>query len=326
MESERFKIEDGSLPIISQAEAIVRANAKIKEAMEIRYPGLVSRWDKVNIAMGGSFRFKEITYIAGASGSGKSYILNMLREDFAGELNKEYPIPFKILAFTFEMGADDEIIRTYSSYLKTSYSTLISSYKKISREYYDLVEKTSKNVDNDIIHYVETPGNRDQILRTIDIFKARYPKHRLVVTLDHTLLMEYLNEVGEIELVTNVARLAMTIKKRYGAMVIMLGQLNDKIEQPDRIKNPLLHYPKKTDIHGSKQVYQASDTIAILHRPEMLQIERYGIKEYPTKELIAWHFLKSRLHGREGLIRMRQEFERGNLICPYDNEQGETRT
>ena len=318
MERESFKLEEGCLPVISQSEAIEKANAKIKEAMVTKYPGLISRWSKVNEALGGSFRFKEITYIAGASGSGKSYILNMLREDFAGELNHPYPNKFKILAFTFEMGADDEIIRTYSSYLKTSYSTLISSYKKISREYYDLIEQTSKNVDNDIIYYVEVPGNRDQIFRTIDNFKKRFPDHRLVITLDHTLLMEYLSETGEVELVANVARLALLIKKRYGAMVIMLGQLNDKIEQPDRIRNPLLHYPKKTDIHGSKSIYMAADTIIILHRPELLQIEEYGLHSYPAKDLIAWHFLKSRLHGKEGLIRMKQDFERGNLIFPYD--------
>lgn len=318
MANESFNLGEGSLPIVSQSEAIARANIKIEEAMNTKYPGLISRWSKVNDGLGGSFRFKEITYIAGASGSGKSYILNMLREDFAGELNHPYPNKFKILAFTFEMGADDEIIRTYSSYLKTSYSNLISSYKKISREYYELIEKTSKNVDNDIIYYVEVPGNRDQIFKTIDSFKKRFPDHRLVVTLDHTLLMEYLSEVGEVELVANVARLALLIKKRYGAMVIMLGQLNDKIEQPDRIRNPLLHYPKKTDIHGSKSIYMAADTIIIVHRPELLQIEKYGMHEYCAEGLIAWHFLKSRLHGKEGLIRMRQDFERGNLIYPYE--------
>lgn len=157
-----------SLPIITQKEAIKRANRKIYDAMTNKYPGLICRWNKVNGALGGAFRFGEITYLIGPSGSGKSYILNMLREDFAGKLNEDYPKPFKILAFSFEMGADDEVIRTYSSHLKTSYSNLVSANKKINKEYYEVIKNTSERVDNDIIYYVETTGNREQILSTVN--------------------------------------------------------------------------------------------------------------------------------------------------------------
>ena len=156
------------LPTIPQSEAIRRANKKILSAMTNKYPGLISRWPKVNKSLGGAFRFREITYILGASGSGKSFVLNMLREDFAGKLNEKYPKDFKILAFSFEMGAEDEVIRTYSSALGVSYSSLVSANEKITKEYYDLIEKTSANVDNDKIFYVETTGNREQILATVN--------------------------------------------------------------------------------------------------------------------------------------------------------------
>jgi replicative DNA helicase len=311
------------LKVISQRDAIIKANAKIKEAMETQYPGLLCRWDKVNEIVGGCWHFKEITFIAGPSGAGKSFILNSIREDFAGELNRNYPRPFKILAFSFEMGADDEIIRTYSSRLKTSYSTLMSAYKKITKDYYSMIEETSKHVDNDIIFYVESTGNRQQIYNTIRKFHETYPQHQLVITIDHTLLMEHLDEFGEVELVSSMAKLAMLIKRDFNAMVIMLGQLNDKIEQPDRIKNPILHFPKKTDIHSSKAVFMMSDNLVIINRPEMIQITEYGLGApggggWPTKDLIAWHFLKSRLYGKEGLVRMKQDFAHGNLIYPYE--------
>jgi len=308
------------LKVISQREAIQRANAKIKDAMETTYSGLRCRWDKVNEAIGGCWHFKEITFIAGPSGSGKSFILNMIREDFAGELNKDYPRPFKILAFSFEMGADDEVIRTYSSKLKTSYSTLMSSYKKLTKEYYAMIEETSVHVDNDIIHYVESTGNREQIYNTARRFQEQNPNHQLIITIDHTLLMEHLDEFGEVELVSSMAKLGMQLKKDLNAMVIMLGQLNDKIEQPDRIKNPIMHYPKKTDIHSSKSVFMNSDNLIIINRPELIQIKEYGLDRWPTEGLIAWHFLKSRLYGNEGLLRMRQDFKHGNLIYPYDGQ------
>jgi len=166
MEQGSYKVKP--LKIISQSEAIEKANRKIKSAMTNMYPGLISRWYKVNKALGGAFRFNEITYLLGMSGSGKSFILNMLREDFAGDLNRRYPRPFKILAFSFEMGADDEVIRSYSSKLGKSYSELVSANEKITKEYYETIKETSKKVDNDKIFYVETTGNREQILATVN--------------------------------------------------------------------------------------------------------------------------------------------------------------
>ena len=80
-----YREREEYLKVISQRDAIDRANIKIKEAMKTQYPGLLCRWDKVNEAIGGCWHFKEITFIAGPSGSGKSFILNLLREDFAGD-------------------------------------------------------------------------------------------------------------------------------------------------------------------------------------------------------------------------------------------------
>jgi replicative DNA helicase len=322
--TENYKTK--TLPIITQREAIEQANKKIEEAMRDQFPGLISRWSAVNRAMGGAFKFNEITYLAGPSGGGKSMILNMLREDFAGKLNSGFRHKFKILAFSFEMSAADEIVRTYSSVLKTSYSTLMSSYTKITEEYLQMIKNTSSRVDNDIIHYVEIAGNREKILATVDDFHNRYPDHKLIITIDHSLLMEYLDEKSEVELVSKFSSLAMYMKKRYGALIIMLGQLNDKIEQPDRLKNPLLHFPKKTDIHGSKSVFFTSDSVIVVNRPELLQLEYYGKTNIPTQDLVVWHVLKSRLNGQEGIIKMKQDFAHGTLIYPYEKEKQEVIT
>ena len=89
--------------------------------------------------------------------------------------------------------------------------------------------------------------------------------------------------------------------------------MNDKLESPERIKVPQLQYPKKTDIHGGKSIYMIADSIIIIHRPETLQIQRYGPKFYDTKDLVMWHFVKSRLNGTEGVVRMKQQFDKGTL-------------
>jgi len=162
------KLNYKGLKLISQSEAIKRANAKIKRSMYDMHPGMISRWPKLNYAVGGAFRFGQTFYILGPSGSGKSYLLNMLRTDFVSKINEDYPDDYKILSFSFEMSADDEIIRTYSGRLGDSYGNLISSNKKINKAYYDKIVETSKEVDNDKIFYVETTGNRQQILDTVN--------------------------------------------------------------------------------------------------------------------------------------------------------------
>jgi hypothetical protein len=309
-----------SLKYVTQTTAIERANSIIAKSMRDVAPGLFSRWHKLNQAVGGAFRFGQSIYILGASGSGKSYILNMLRDDFASQINKNFKYDYKILSFTFEMNAHDEIIRTYTGRLSKSYSDLMSVENRLTDEEYSNILDMSKTVDTDKIYYVETAGNRTQILNTVEAFHAQFPDSKLVITLDHTLLVEYLDESSETELVSAFSKIALYIRKKYNALVIVLGQLNDNIESPDRIKTPSQHYPKKGDIFSSRQVYQIADTVIIINRPERLGIEYYGTSKFPTKDLVAMHILKSRHYGKEGMIRFKQGFDKGTLYYPYDME------
>jgi hypothetical protein len=212
-----------------------------------------------------------------------------------------------------------------SSKLGVSYSTIVSSYQKITREFYRKIkEQTSKQLQNDKIFYVETTGNKERMKATVAQFHEQYPDDKLIITLDHSLLVEYLDEKSEVELVSEVAKMALFFKKEYGAMVIMLGQLNDKIEQPERINNPLFHFPKKTDLHGSKAIYMITDTLMVIMRPEANGIEYYGKRKWPTEDLIAIHVIKSRLNGTEGVIRLKQDFAHGTLHeWTYEEKQPE---
>ncbi len=114
-----------------------------------------------------------------------------------------------------------------------------------------------------------------------------------------------------------LAKTILSIKKKYKDLILVLGQLNDNIETEGRINNPSQHYPKKSDIFSSRQVYQMADNVIVVHRPERLGIQSYGPNNFPTKDLLALHVLKSRFQGNEGLIRFRQEFSKGTMAYPY---------
>lgn len=320
--------KSGPLNVKTRSQAIKEAEDYIKESMYDEYPGFLTRWPKINKSLGKVIPFGRIYYICGLSGSGKSYYLNMLREDLADPLLNEhmmYKKPYKILSFCFEMASADEIIRTLSGKLKTSYSELLSVQEQISEDFFKQIRETSKEIDNDIVHYVEDNGNVKNMWETAEKFFLRdYPNHRPIITIDHTTLTEYLSESGETELVSNVARFCRLCKKRLGALVVPLGQLRDDIEKAERRNNVSLHYPTRNDIYGGKSLYMDSDYVNIIHRPYKIGIREYGPKQLKTRfsdgsDLIAMHFLKGRFTGTEGLVLFKNQFGEGTLQCVDEN-------
>jgi len=306
-------MEQKSLPIRHIKHAVEEAKKVIEEGMTGDQLALYTRHEKVKKALLGGFRFNNIITIAGASGSGKSYYLNMLYQDFCNpQLNGKFAKPFKILHFAFEMSAYDEVIRTIATKTKVTYRNLLSADNPLSKESYEEITPELDRLKESPIYFVETTGNIYQIEETVKYFQGKFPEHSLIIGLDHTLLPNYYNEKTEIELVANFAKVAIKLRKDFNAMIILINQLNSDIEDRERIVNPTLHYPIKRDLFSSKQVYQASDYVIVLHAPEQLGIASYGPKGYPTEGLIAWHLIKAR-KGVPGLIRLKNKLSEGNI-------------
>lgn len=336
------------LPIKPIDVAVEEAKALINQERSGIVTGLYTRWDKINRAKFKYWRFRNVTMIAGMSGSGKSAILNMIEDDFTNpHLNPKFLCKFNpetkdylwdgkhilepkicILAFKFEMDAADEVLRNLSGKTKKSYSHLLSSQhnseetKKTGKEVYNTVsDKEFEELSNELdklksrpIKYIETAGNLEQIWATCAAFKEQFPEKQLVVTLDHTLLSEKLSEKDDLELTSNSARLAIRLKKAFNALVIFLGQLNGEIEKPIRRDNPDLQFPVKTDIHCGNQIYWACDDVVIFHRPEILNITKYGKRPFPMLAMGLVHcaWIKSR-KNRSGNIWFENLFHEGNM-------------
>ena len=318
------------LPIKSISEAVEEAKSLIQEERSGNVNGLYTRWTGINRAKFKYWRFRNVTMIAGMSGSGKSAILNMIEDDFTNIiLNPKFQSNIALLAFKFEMDAADEVLRNLSGKAKLSYSYLLSSqnnreesklqgkeiYNRITDfEFAELSTELDK-LKSRPIRYIETAGNLEQIWGTCAAFKEKHPEKQLIVTLDHTLLSEKLNEKDDLELTSNSARLAIRLKKAFNALVIFLGQLNGEIEKPIRRDNPDLQFPVKTDIHCGNQIYWACDDVLIFHRPEILNITKYGKRPFPlnTNGLIHCAWIKSR-KNTAGNIWFKQLFNEGNMI------------
>lgn len=311
----------GVLPVKLIGDAIDEAIRQVDEERTDEQLGLYSRWHGLNSAMLKYFRFNNVTMIAGMSGSGKSYILNMLEDDFTNKaLNGNFKYPVAILAFKYEMDASDEVLRTVAGKSSTSYSYLLSAewdslqktYNQIDDAEFEEVKHKFTELRNRPIYYVETAGNLSQLYNTVRWFKIKNPNVKLIITLDHTLLSQRLEENTDLELMSATALLMIKIRKETKAMVILLNQLNGEIEKPIRRENPALHHPVKGDIHCGNQVYWACDNVIIPHRPELLGITKYGIEKYNTKHLLHMKVIKSR-KGKIGDIWLTENLKEGKI-------------
>lgn len=185
-------------------------------------------------------------------------------------------------------------------------------YNAVNDEEFNRISIHLDSLKDKPIYYFETAGDLLQLYRTVEEFNRQYPNKKLVVTLDHKLLSKKLTEKDDMALVQNTAHIAIALRKNFGAMVIILGQLNGAIEDNVRIEQHTLHYPKKTDIYCGGQIYWACDNVMIYHKPEAIGIERYGKKGYHTKDLVHLSIIKGRFN-RVGQIFLKDELSIGKL-------------
>lgn len=301
---------------------------KINHERSGKQLGLKCRFPRLNIAVGKYFRFGQVYSINGLSGHGKSAMLNILLQDFKNEyINKEFHLPLVVCHNSFEMLPVDEVIRSVSGKLDMSHSYLLSSEIKDDAKYNTISDqevamiREALSQEEDLDHYyfeepTTTIGILKNVKKSIEFFQEKYNTTAVpavVVAIDHTLLVEPLEKKDSVlDTMTRLAKLAIFLKKR-GYMVFFIGQLNNEIERPERIKNPDLHYPMKSDIYAQAQLFNACDVVATIHQPELLGIQYYGKNKYLTHLLVHFQLIKNRF-GKVGSIWLQNRFNEGKLI------------
>ncbi|MBS1960736.1 MAG: hypothetical protein JST04_00865 [Bdellovibrionales bacterium] len=323
--------KEPALKIVHVKSAAEEAKEILRQERDGKQRGWKCRFPAINAGMLKYWRPGFITMIASSSGGGKSFLLNMIEEDFLNiELNGESIYEPYILHFNFEMKGEDEILRNISGKMEKSYAYLRSSeikqdntgYNNLSDEELEQAINYLDKMSNKKLFYVENSGNINQIRDTIKYFVERYKinqvdqvsgkVNKLIVSFDHALLIKRLEERDEIALVADFAKYIIEATKEDNLTTIVLNQLNGNIEQPVRKDNPNNHYPLKTDIHGSNQLYHACDNVIIVHRPELIGIELYGPRSIKTKGLVHGNGIKYR-HGQTGSFWLIAELNKGRF-------------
>lgn len=337
------KISPNILPYKSAATAAEEAKKQVDDERKGEQFGLYTRWSGLNKAMRKYIRFSNVYLLAGLSGHGKSFVLNMLQNDFLDTkdiVDKNGKIIHKainsncvfspiVLHFCFEMSAVNEMLRSVSNKIKKSYNYILSSdyissldrYNTISEEELHHIYTELDILGNKPMFFFETAGNLVQIFDTVCFFHQKYPNHKFIVSIDHTLLTDKRNEQTDIELMADTGKLAIGLRANFGDMVLLVGQMNSEIEQSERRTKFEFHYPQKSDIYAQSRVFHAADTVFTIHRPELLKIAKYGLQKRNTKDLLHFQILKAR-HGVIGNVWLKFIQETGEIV-PYEEIKDE---
>ena len=301
-----------NLPIRPISVVANEALNYIKARKEHNVISLATRWKKLNRCCMGGIEPNTVYTIAGISGSGKSSVANLIQTDLI-DLNPNMDIV--VLTFSLEMVGFRQIGRTLSNKLRRTTSDLYSSHQDLDDDTYQKVINVSNQLKNYPIYFVDNPGSPEQVRQTILSFYDKYVKDQnkyFVIIYDHTLLTKRVGTT--IETMSELQEVFIQIKKLPLTSIIQLSQMNRNIESPERINNSLAHYPMRSDLSSSDSIFQASDYVLVIHRPEILNIHEYGPDHLPTKNKVYIHILKNRDAGKPCILEFENDLMYNNLI------------
>jgi replicative DNA helicase len=280
---------------------------------------LRTRWNKFNKSCMGGIEPNTIYTIVGISGSGKSSFVNTLETDLI-DLNSNQDVI--VLNFSFEMLSSRQVGRKISSKLRQTTAELYSANNELTDDLLDRVEQTSQQIKSYPIYYVDTPGTVEDIASTINYFyETKAKDKKFVIILDHTLLVEGQNRESALQVISELQKLFIKVKKLPNTTIIQLSQVNRNIENPERINNPSMHYPMRSDISSADTIFHASDYVICIHRPELLNIQQYGPNRLLVKNKVYLHILKNRDAGECAILEFDNDLKYNNLIETIREEE-----
>lgn len=279
---------------------------------EHKIVSLKTRWNKFNKQCMGGIEPNTVLTVAGISGSGKSSFANLITTDVI-DLNESEDII--VLNFSLEMVGFRQVGRTLSNKLRKTTSTLYSSEKDLDDNTFRMVVSVTNKLKEYPIYFVDSPTTPTQVKDIIMQFYETYVKgtsKHFIIVYDHALLTKQIGSV--LETISELERVFIQVKKLPMTSIIQLAQMNRNIESSERINNSMSHYPMRSDLSSSDAIFQASDYVCVIHRPEILNIQEYGPNHLPTSNKVYIHMLKNRDAGKPCILEFENDLAFNNLI------------
>ena len=300
-------------------EAVDEAIESLKEENKAHY--YKTGIEKLDRALGGGVEQNLLVTIGGISGSGKSAIANIIETNIAE--NYENVV---VLNFSFEMTAKSQVFRKLSSKMLCNTSQLREQLAHSQNALGNVSDaritvSPIEEIRNKQVFYVEEAINVKQLCDIVSEFQRKCfeEKKWLVVFVDHALLIDGKSS-DERTNVADLEKALIRLKKVGRTTIFQLMQLNRNIESAERRSNRLLHYPTRSDLSTADAVYQASDQVWVIHRPELLNIKSYGPHEIDSEKKVFLHIIKFR-EGEQKILMFENHLDINRMELPDQPEK-----
>jgi len=215
----------------------------------------------------------DIVVIAGASGAGKTFELQTLRENIMStELNPDAN-DYVFLDYSFEMKLFNLILRGISRILNKNKKDVL--LKEFEPHEGPLVTRYVKTLMDKRFYIEENPCTPSHFLTETRIFlEERRDKRAVFVSIDHMGLFK--SDADKKSGIDKVVEDINLLKREFdNVYFILLSQLNRAILS--RIKEKSIEsMPNRGDVYQSDTMFQIADYLIVVQNPHRLGITEYS--------------------------------------------------
>ncbi len=315
-----FKIATAQLnsdiSLVHIAEAFEENLLRIKGRMDGTIPpALKSSWRNFNSILGGGLH-EATTYIIGARPSvGKTALVDILLDDIE-DLEVNSGIEKAIISWNFELTNAQRAARLTSKKTGLTVNELMSADRVLTQQEFEYILSKKDDFVKKKRFLVDVPRKVTDMTKTVIAFAKKYPNHQIINDIDHTLLAQKLPKQSNMELVQELSKSCLMLKKTVHCTNIILSQLSRDVEGIERRAN--MYDPMTSDLVWSSELEHDANVIILLNNPGRLGLKEYeaGNHKLPTDDLLVGIVVKNR-DGGLGHLFFRSELAVNNLL-EYD--------
>lgn len=249
---------------------------------------------------------QDIVTITGASGGGKSFELQRIKNFIMDKENNPDAEQYVWLDNSLEMRLLSNIIRDLNQNLEKTKRNILT--QKFTREEEQMVNNYYKQIADGRFFIDEEAVTSDEFEKTTREFLSLHvDKLSVFITLDHIALQK--NGTGDKKgAVDGIIEAINRLKKEFPNVIwLVLSQLNRTIL--GRIKdNDIMAMPNRGDIFQSDTMYHISDYLYVCHNPYRLGITEFSRVKASQYDYLEDHFTEPDKKGKVSFLTLGKMF------------------